>query len=66
MLSTLKPKIFRWHIPFDESMIPDQWRQLLAAYFNSYDMVIVELEQIPGFAQVIWLCWQGQESLSLR
>jgi glycosyltransferase involved in cell wall biosynthesis len=41
MLSTLKPKIFRWHIPFDESMIPDQWKELLATYFNSYDMVIV-------------------------
>lgn len=41
MLDTLKPKIFRWHIPFDESMIPSQWREMLASYFNSYDMVIV-------------------------
>ncbi len=40
MLDTLKPKMFRWHIPFDESMIPDQWKELLATYFNSYDMVI--------------------------
>ncbi len=41
LLSTLKPKIFRWHIPFDQTMIPSQWRELLASYFNSYDMVIV-------------------------
>lgn len=41
LLHTLKPKIFRWHIPFDQSMIPSQWRELLASYFNSYDMVIV-------------------------
>jgi glycosyltransferase involved in cell wall biosynthesis len=41
LLNTLKPKIFRWHIPFDESMIPRQWKPLLASYFNNYDMVIV-------------------------
>jgi glycosyltransferase involved in cell wall biosynthesis len=41
LLNTLKPKIFRWHIPFDESMIPNQWKPLLASYFNNYDMVIV-------------------------
>ncbi|MCI4331412.1 MAG: glycosyltransferase family 4 protein [Thermoplasmata archaeon] len=41
MLNTLKPKIFRWHIPFDDSMIPEEWRSWLAAYFNSYDMVVV-------------------------
>jgi glycosyltransferase involved in cell wall biosynthesis len=41
MLNTLKPKIFRWHIPFDETMIPTEWRQWLATYFNSYDVVIV-------------------------
>lgn len=41
LLSTLKPKIFRWHIPFDQSMIPSQWRELLSSYFNNYDMVIV-------------------------
>ncbi|MGI0155900.1 MAG: glycosyltransferase, partial [Thermoplasmata archaeon] len=28
MLGTLKPKIFRWHIPFDASTIPDEWRAL--------------------------------------
>jgi glycosyltransferase involved in cell wall biosynthesis len=41
MLHTLKPKIFRWHIPFDESLIPEMWRQLLASYLNEYDVVIV-------------------------
>jgi glycosyltransferase involved in cell wall biosynthesis len=41
MLNTLKPKIFRWHIPFDETMIPPEWREWLATYFNSYDVVIV-------------------------
>jgi glycosyltransferase involved in cell wall biosynthesis len=41
MLATLKPKIFRWHIPFDESEIPEQWREQLSSYFNNYDMIIV-------------------------
>lgn len=41
LLGTLKPKIFRWHIPFDQSMIPSQWRELMTSYFNNYDMVIV-------------------------
>jgi len=41
MLNTLKPKVYRWHIPFDKSMIPDEWRELLATYFNSYDVIIV-------------------------
>jgi glycosyltransferase involved in cell wall biosynthesis len=40
LLETLKPKIFRWHIPFDETMIPIEWKELLATYFNSYDTVI--------------------------
>jgi glycosyltransferase involved in cell wall biosynthesis len=41
MLHTLKPKIFRWHIPFDESLIPKMWSQFLTSYFNEYDVVIV-------------------------
>jgi glycosyltransferase involved in cell wall biosynthesis len=53
MLRTLKPKVFRWHIPFDESMIPGEWRELLSAYFNSYDVVIVSckryLEALKSF-----------------
>lgn len=41
MLATLKPKIYRWHIPFDQSAIPDQWRELFAIYFDSYDVIVV-------------------------
>ncbi|MGI0140671.1 MAG: glycosyltransferase family 4 protein [Thermoplasmata archaeon] len=41
MLGTLKPKIFRWHIPFDASMIPPAWRPRFSTYLNSYDAVIV-------------------------
>lgn len=45
MLHTIKPKVFRWHIPFDESLIPEVWRQSLASYFNSYDGVIVSCKK---------------------
>lgn len=41
MLQTLKPKVLRWHIPFDESMIPPEWSGFLSTYFNHYDAVIV-------------------------
>jgi glycosyltransferase involved in cell wall biosynthesis len=41
MLGTLKPKIFRWHIPFDASVIPEQWRSSLQTYLNSYDVLVV-------------------------
>ncbi|NNN17176.1 MAG: glycosyltransferase family 4 protein [Thermoplasmata archaeon] len=41
MLTTLKPKIFRWHIPFDRSTIPPRWHALLATYLNSYDAIVV-------------------------
>ncbi len=41
MLHTLKPKLFRWHIPFEEATIPRGWRKFLSAYLNSYDSVIV-------------------------
>ncbi|MCI4366547.1 MAG: glycosyltransferase family 4 protein [Thermoplasmata archaeon] len=41
MLGTLKPKLFRWHIPFDESEIPEHWRAILVTYLNSYDVVVV-------------------------
>lgn len=53
MLGTLKPKIYRWHIPFDASMIPGKWEEPLAAYLNSYDLVIVSsatyLAALKGF-----------------
>ena len=41
MLQTLKPKILRWHIPFEESMIPSEWSGFLSTYLNSYDAIIV-------------------------
>ncbi len=40
MLGTLKPKIYRWHVPFEESMIPEKWGEPLAADLNGYDLVI--------------------------
>ncbi|HXY47560.1 MAG TPA: glycosyltransferase family 4 protein [Thermoplasmata archaeon] len=45
MLGTLKPKVFRWHIPFDASRIPEQWRQLFSTYLTAYDVVVVSSEK---------------------
>jgi glycosyltransferase involved in cell wall biosynthesis len=41
MLSTLKPKVFRWHIPFDDRIIPPDWSPFLSKFFNAYEAVIV-------------------------
>ena len=65
MLATLKPKIFRWHIPFDESMLPEQWTEPLATYFNSYDVVIASSGPVPGFAQGAGLHRHCQEAIPL-
>ena len=40
-LSTPKPKIFRWHVPFDDTVVPDSWREFLLAFLNSYETIIV-------------------------
>ena len=40
MIRSLKPKIFRWHIPFEDSVIPDFWAEPLSTYLNSYDLVV--------------------------
>ena len=45
MLNTLKPKIFRWHIPFDESTIPLEWKEFLSIYLNSYDRIVVSCKK---------------------
>ena len=45
MLGTLKPKLFRWHIPFDLRRIPARWRSLVLTYFGAYDLVIVSSER---------------------
>jgi len=41
MLGTLKPKVFRWHIPFDSSSIPEKWQSILATYLTSYNVIVV-------------------------
>lgn len=40
MIRSLKPKIFRWHIPLEGSSIPEFWTAPLSTYLNSYDMVV--------------------------
>ena len=45
MLGTLKPKVFRWHIPFELPAIPEEWHALLSTYLNSYDVVVVSSER---------------------
>ncbi|MGI0053460.1 MAG: glycosyltransferase family 4 protein [Thermoplasmata archaeon] len=44
MLDTMKPKIFRWHIPFDAARIPEEWRAAFVRYLGSYDVVVVSSE----------------------
>jgi glycosyltransferase involved in cell wall biosynthesis len=41
MLGTLKPKVFRWHIPFDASTLPEHWRSVWKSYLDSYDVIVV-------------------------
>jgi len=41
MLGSLKPKVFRWHIPFDDTIIPPDWKPFLLTYFKSYDLILV-------------------------
>jgi glycosyltransferase involved in cell wall biosynthesis len=45
MLNTLKPKIFRWHIPFDASRIPEQWRNVFENFLKAYDVVVVSTDE---------------------
>jgi len=45
MLDTLKPKLFRWHIPFDAARIPENWRALFVGYLDSYDTVVVSSDR---------------------
>ncbi|HJX23559.1 MAG TPA: glycosyltransferase family 4 protein [Candidatus Bathyarchaeia archaeon] len=45
MLQSLKPKMFHWHIPIDESLIPAKWKELLSTYFNSYDAIIISCKK---------------------
>ncbi|MEM4969743.1 MAG: glycosyltransferase family 4 protein [Sulfolobales archaeon] len=41
MLTTIKPRIFRWHIPLEKSLIPDTWIPSLDLYLNKYNTIIV-------------------------
>jgi len=41
MMGTLKPKLFRWHIPFNERAIPPEWSGFLGRFLNAYDAVVV-------------------------
>ena len=45
MISSLKPKVFRWHIPFEIPKIPSVWKPLLGTYLGAYDLVIVSTER---------------------
>ena len=45
MLGTLKPKIFRWHIPFDVRSIPVDWRPVIQRYLSAYDRTVVSSDR---------------------
>jgi glycosyltransferase involved in cell wall biosynthesis len=45
MLDSLKPKIFRWHIPFEAARIPENWRALFVNYLDNYDVVVVSCDR---------------------
>ncbi|MEM1945227.1 MAG: hypothetical protein QXX57_05770, partial [Nitrososphaerota archaeon] len=47
MIETMKPKLFRWHIPFDERVIPPEWSEFLGRYLNAYDAVVVSCRSYP-------------------
>jgi glycosyltransferase involved in cell wall biosynthesis len=53
MIGTLKPQIFRWHIPFDATVFPEQWRSLLKTYLDSYDVVIVSADRYAASLQIL-------------
>jgi glycosyltransferase involved in cell wall biosynthesis len=44
MLRTLKPKVLRWHVPFEKSDIPPNWNAFLSTYLDSYDAIIVSCQ----------------------
>lgn len=45
MLGTVKPKLFRWHIPFDARAIPASWRVPISTYLSAYDLVVVSADR---------------------
>ncbi|MCI4327659.1 MAG: glycosyltransferase family 4 protein [Thermoplasmata archaeon] len=61
MLGSLKPKIFRWHIPFEAERIPESWRELFVSYLAEYDVVVVSTERYRAALTTL-----GYEGKSLR
>jgi glycosyltransferase involved in cell wall biosynthesis len=53
MLGTVKPKLFRWHIPFDGRQIPEKWRAILTTYLEAYDTVIVSARSYAESIQAL-------------
>lgn len=45
MLDTLKPKLFRWHIPFEKDAIPPEWSETVLRCLRSYDTIVVSSER---------------------
>lgn len=41
MVTSLKPKILRWHIPLEKELIPGEWLQSIDFYLNKYDAIVV-------------------------
>jgi glycosyltransferase involved in cell wall biosynthesis len=41
MLPPGKPKVFRWHIPFDEDDLPYEWRTTFLRFLSSYDTIVL-------------------------
>ncbi len=45
MLGSLKPKVFRWHIPLDASALPEEWLSLFRTYLHGYDILVASTER---------------------
>ena len=65
MLGTLKPKVFRWHIPFDDSAIPVKWRSHLGPYLEQLRPDRRERPQVRRRPSSV-PCPRGRSSASTR
>ncbi|MDE1835022.1 MAG: glycosyltransferase family 4 protein [Euryarchaeota archaeon] len=45
MLGGLKPKLFRWHIPFGPTTVPPEWGATFEEYLSHYDTVVVSTDR---------------------
>ncbi len=66
LLNTLKPKIFRWHIPFDQSMIPAQWKETPCYLLQQLRYGHRKQHEIPDLAKVVRLRRKSEENLPLH